>query len=108
MDLAFVVRRLLWMLLVLWAITVVVFVLWKLVPGDPARAVLGPEASPEHVARLRQEMALDKPVYVQYFRYVDRLWKLDLGVSHRTRQPVSDSLGAFFPATLELALVTMF
>lgn len=107
MTLVYLLRRLPWMIMVLWAITVVVFLLWKMVPGDPARTLLGLEATEQHVEGLRKEMALDKPLYVQYYSYVKRLWRLDLGNSYRTRQPVSEDIARFFPATLELALSTM-
>jgi peptide/nickel transport system permease protein len=107
MTLGYLLRRLPWMITVLWAITVVVFLLWKLVPGDPARSLLGLEATQQHVETLRKEMALDKPFYVQYYSYVKRLWRLDLGNSYRTRQPVSEDIARFLPATLELALATM-
>jgi peptide/nickel transport system permease protein len=95
------------MIMVLWAITVVVFLLWKMVPGDPARTLLGLEATEQHVQTLRKEMALDKPIYVQYYSYVKRLWRLDLGNSYRTRQPVREDIANFFPATLELAMGIM-
>lgn len=100
----FVVERILSALLsALLAATVVFFVI-RLIPGDPASVIAGFDASPERVASLRSEMGLDRPVWIQYARFVSDLVTLDLGTSVRTGRPVTEELWIRFPATLELAV----
>lgn len=83
------------------------FLVAHVVPADPALLVAGPNASEEQVKRIRQEQGLDRPLYVQYMRYLQGLFHADLGVSVRTRRPVVEELAQFAPATLELILVTL-
>jgi peptide/nickel transport system permease protein len=100
-------RRLAWSLVVLIGLTMVVFTIARLVPGDPARMALGPTASAQQVEALRREMGLDRPLVVQYARYVAGLVRLDLGDSLLTRREVRRDLAQAFPATLELVLATI-
>ena len=79
-----------------------------MIPGDPARMLVGQRASEETLLRMRSEMGLDQPVYIQYVQYMKALFQGDLGLSIRTQQPVLEELKTFFPATLELTLVSMF
>jgi peptide/nickel transport system permease protein len=104
---AVIVRRLALLLLVLFGITLVTFVLTNVVPVDPIVAKLGEKAKPEVVEKMRKEWGLDKPLPVQYVRYVSGLLRGDLGVSIRTRRPVADDLRDYFPATMELATVAI-
>ncbi len=101
----FLASRLLWACLVLVAITVVTFVLTRMIPVDPARAAAGPDASAEAVENLRHYMGLDRPLLAQYLSYMRDLLSLNFGRSIQTQQPVGEDLRALFPATLELALV---
>lgn len=100
-------RRLGWSVVVLLGLTVVVFVIARMVPGDPARMALGPTASAEQVNQLRSEMGLDQPLPVQYLRFMGGLLRGDLGNSLLTRRPVVNDLRQTFPATLELVLLTV-
>jgi peptide/nickel transport system permease protein len=87
--------------------SVIAFCLLRLSPGDPARLVLGPQASQEAVERLRTEMGLDDSLVEQYVTYVSELIRGDLGFSWRTNVPVSTELASRLPATVELALYSM-
>lgn len=100
-------RRLAWSVVVLFGLSVIVFVIARMVPGDPARMALGPAASAEQVERLRAEMGLDQPLVVQYTVYVAGLVRGDLGDSLLTRRPVARDLRQAFPATFELVVATI-
>jgi ABC-type dipeptide/oligopeptide/nickel transport system permease component len=103
----YLIRRLLALGFVIIGITLLTFVISHLVPADPAVAAAGPNATVEQVAAIRAELRLDRPLYVQYIDYLTGLARGDLGRSTQTRRPVLDDLKLFFPATAELALVTM-
>jgi ABC-type dipeptide/oligopeptide/nickel transport system permease component len=103
----FVLTRLAGLVLVLLAMTLVIFLLRQVVPSDPARAAVGPNA-PESVVKLkRAELGLDKPVYTQYFDYVGDVVRGDFGTSTRTLQPVSADIRTYFPASLELIIAAI-
>lgn len=120
-------RRLLILLLVVWTVVSLVTVLIELVPGDPAVAVLGDQATPEQVAQFRQKHGLDRPPFFFSFprdnndqrhfvwhgvdnRYTD-YWRAilhgDMGLSFRNDKPVVDLILERYPATIELALVAL-
>ncbi len=98
-------RRIVLSLIALLGITLIVFILSHVVPGDPARLAAGPQARAEQVESVRKEYGLDKPLPQQYLIYMTNLFKGDLGKSLQSRRPVSDDLKDYFPATLELTLV---
>lgn len=98
-----ILRRLAFMLFVLWGVTLVTFFLSRVVPGDPARLLAGPKASPLDVAHIRQIYGLDRPLIAQYGRYMADLAHGNLGFSFVTRRPVTTDIATFLPATLELA-----
>lgn len=103
----FVVRRLLALPVILIGITLVTFLLLHLVPGDPARLVLGEAAQdPQVVAAVRHEWGLDRPLQVQYVQYLAHLVRGDFGLSIRSRRPVSGDLVRYLPATVELGAVS--
>ena len=102
-----ILKRLFSVLMVLFVLSLMIFTLARIVPGDPARMVLGPAASQEQVAALRTEMGLDSPLIVQYGTYVSKAVRGDLGQSIVTNRPVSRDIAEFLPATLELVLVTI-
>lgn len=104
---AYVIRRLLMLVPILWGVATIVFVLMFLVPGDPARLLMGQHGDEETLASIRRELGLDRPMHVQYIRFLGRLAKGDLGESYRQRRPVSEIIRERFPATLELAAVSM-
>ena len=104
---AYLVRRLIHMVPVLFLITLFIFVLVRLVPGDPATSMLGDRATPERVERLNKSLKLDRPYYVQYFAFMKNLASGDLGDSIRRREPVRDILLQRVQPTLFLATYTM-
>jgi peptide/nickel transport system permease protein len=103
----FLIRRMLWSLLVLAGLSVVIFVIARAMPGDPARMALGPRASQEQVDDLREKLGLDRPLVEQYGLYVSGLARGDLGQSLLTERPVNDDIRNTFAATFELVLVTI-
>ncbi|MER3484520.1 MAG: peptide ABC transporter [Meiothermus sp.] len=102
---SYLVRRLLASIGVLVGVSILIFVIARVIPGDPARIALGPMASKEQVENLRKELYLDRPLPLQYVEFVKRLAQGDLGQSLYTRRAVTTDLAEFFPATLELVLV---
>ncbi|HEU5101278.1 MAG TPA: ABC transporter permease, partial [Roseiflexaceae bacterium] len=100
--------RLAGLVLVLVGVSIITFALSQLVPIDPAAAALGQNAREDQIQAYRRELGLDRPAIVQYFSYVGRVVKGDLGNSIRTRRPVADDLRDFFPATIELSIAAMF
>jgi peptide/nickel transport system permease protein len=99
---AFLLRRFLRLIAVLFAITVVSFAFMHLIPGDPAVLRLGDHATPEEVTALRAALGLDKPWYVQLALYLGAVARGDLGRSVVDSQPVALKLAQYFPATVEL------
>ena len=92
-------------LLVLFGVSILIFAIARIIPGDPARIALGPNATAEQVAALRAALHLDDPVWVQYGYFLGDLLCGDLGVSLYTNRPVTTDIAQFLPATLELVLV---
>lgn len=103
---AYILRRLALAVPTLVGVTVVVFALIRLVPGDPARLFLGLQASEEEVQRLRVQLGLDQPLPVQYVRFLGRLLQGDLGRSVVTGEPVAREIAARLPATVQLAVAS--
>ena len=102
--LPYVIRRLVQVVPVLLFASVAVFLMVYLVPGDPVLAVLGGEARPEQVEAMRKEMGLDRPLVVQYGRWLGRVAQGDLGVSFINSYPVWSLIGLKLPATLALSV----
>jgi len=100
----YIVKRLLQSILVLLGLSLLIFFIARVVPGDPARAALGNLATEEQVERLRAEMHLDKPFFVQYYYWLVSVLHGDLGRSLCTQRPVTEDLVQFLPATVELML----
>jgi peptide/nickel transport system permease protein len=98
----FILRRLGQMVPVLFGITVVVFALLQLIPGDPAMTMLGLQARPEAVAALRHELGLDRPLWEQYLRYLGNVLTFDLGDSLKFRVSVASLLGDRLVVSLAL------
>jgi ABC-type dipeptide/oligopeptide/nickel transport system permease component len=94
-------------LLFIWTVATLTFLLARAVPGDPALAILGANPNPEDIQRLRRSLQLDRPLPVQYLRFMLRLAVLDLGESLVDRRPVSSSLRRNLPNTVLLALAAM-
>ena len=103
----FVIKRLLLLGPTLVGISLLVFLMIHLVPGDPAQVMLGERANAETLAALRAEMGLNQPFHVQFGRFFVSLLKGDLGRSIRTHEKITTELFQRFPATCELTLVSM-
>ena len=105
---AYIVRRLLWMVLVLFGVAAITFVIAFLVPGDPARLYAGTNASPQAVKIIHHQLGLDRPLWVQFGDYMWRVVHLDFGFSYRYQAPVLPAILQRFPATAELAIAGVF
>ena len=105
--LKFAVRRLLLLVPILLGLSILVFFWIRALPGGPAQALLGERATPETIAQIERQYGLDKPVHVQYWKYLQRTVRFDLGTSVASRRPVTDELAERFPATIELSLAAM-
>ena len=104
----FIVRRLLLLIPVLIGVTIITFTVSHIIPADPARAFAGgPKAQPDVIERITKELHLDEPIWVQYFYYLNNLIHFDLGKSYLENRPVTEALGQYFPATLELTIFAM-
>jgi len=102
----FVLRRLAISIFVLFGLSILIFLIARIVPGDPARMALGPRAPVDVVERLRQQMHLDRPLLQQYGLWLWEVAHGNLGDSLVTRRPVKQDIREFFPATLELVGLT--
>ncbi|MBI3952091.1 MAG: ABC transporter permease [Acidobacteria bacterium] len=100
-------RRLVLVLPVVWAVVTLVFLLIHIVPGDPVLNYLGERATPQQVAEMRHRFGLDLPLWQQYVNYWQQLLTGDLGVSFFDRRPVIDKILGRYPATIELAIAAL-
>jgi len=100
----FIFKRFIYSIFVLFALSILIFTLARLLPGDPARLALGPRAPEDVVQRYREQLHLDKPIYIQYFYWLNDVIHLSLGRSLVTFRDVSEDIYEFLPATLELIL----
>ena len=105
--LQYIIRRLLLTFPVLFGVSVLVFSIIRLIPGDPAEAMAGPHATREMIERIRTEFGLDKPIHLQFLRFMSGLLRGDLGRSIRTQRPVMAEILDRLPHTLELAAASM-
>lgn len=92
-------------LIVLLGVSILIFMIARVIPGDPARIALGPNASAEQVEILRDRLNLDEPLIVQYGIFLRDLSQGDLGISLYSNRPVTTDIAQFLPATLELIIV---
>jgi len=105
---AYILRRLLFLPVVLWAVSFIVFVLMRAVPGDPTTAIAGEKAPPEIRDRVRRERGFDRPILAQYGLYLGRLLRGDLGESYkRSSEKVSAQIARKLPHTIELSVAAM-
>lgn len=102
---AYLVRRLVTSVVTLLGVIAVVVAMVQALPGDPARVIAGIQATPEQVAKVRQSMGLNEPVYVQFWRYIQGLLHGNMGTSARTGGSVSSLVATALPFTLELAIL---
>ena len=103
----FIVRRLAWSLLVVWFVVTAAFAMVTLIPADPAKAMLGPHATTETLARVRAHYCLDRGLTGQYACFVERLADGDLGESYRSKRPVGELILDRLGPTVQLALATV-
>lgn len=103
---SFITRRLLLGILVLFGVILITFVLTRMIPSDPAAQWVGPKATAEQIRAARVELGLDKPVYIQFGKYLLNLLRGELGHSLRSHQPVAQELQSYLPATIELVLLS--
>jgi peptide/nickel transport system permease protein len=104
---AFLARRVLLLIPVMIGLTMIVFAITRLLPGDPARLAAGPNASPAQIEEISREFGLNRPLPAQYWHYVTGLLRGDFGMSIYSRRPVLTDLEAYLPATLELVVAAM-
>src|SRR5919205_4631219 len=105
--LGFIGGRLLGTVPVIVILSIGVFLMLHLTPGDPVQIMLGQDADPQAVAALRAELGLDQPLPIQYVRWAGNVLRGDLGRSIRTNQPVSDAITSRLPVTLELSIISL-
>lgn len=105
--LMFILRRIIQTIPVIIGVTFVVFFIMRLVPGDPAVLLAGEGASKETIEAIREQLGLNKPLYIQYFEYLTNVFKGDLGVSLKNSQPVLDEILVRLPITIELAFFSI-
>lgn len=103
----YLARRLLLALPTLVGAATLTFILVRLIPGDPARVMLGPDATPSEITQFRHQLGFDQSVLVQYLTYMGRLFRGDLGTSAVSGRPVIDEIGARAMNTIELAVAAM-
>src|SRR5690349_5148024 len=104
---AYIVRRLGFSIFVLWGALTIVFAAIRLAPGDPAQLILGPDASADQLAALREKLGLDRPILVQYSQYLSQAARLDFGASIRLDEPAAQATEERLGETVRLALTAM-
>ena len=107
MPLGYISRRLFHLLLIMVGVSVLVFLMLRMIPGDPARLLLGEYASPDELARLRTQLGLDQSYLTQYAIYIKNLLQGDFGKSVRTGAPIVNEIGVRLLATIELSMAAM-
>ncbi len=105
--LKYISKRLLDLIPTIFIVATIVFFITRILPGDPASSMLGPQASAEDIFKLRQEMGLNDPLYVQYFKYLGDLLRFDLGKSFYHNRAVLTIILERFPNTVVLAMVAL-
>ena len=103
----YILRRLMWMVAVLFGVMTIIFFIARVIPADPVAALLGPQAPPEIIEELKRKWDLDKPLWNQYAIFLWRAVQGDFGTSIGSNRPVTSDIARFFPPTLELATSAM-
>lgn len=107
MPLGYISRRLFHLVLIIFGVSVLVFLMLRMIPGDPAQLLLGEYANPEELTSLRTQLGLDKSYLIQYWIYLKNILQGDFGSSVRTGAPVVDEIGVRLIATIELSMAAM-
>ena len=105
--LAHIIRRILLLFPTLLGISVIIFLMMHITPGDPAELLLGERATEPALEAMREHLGLNEPLYIQYGMFLKRLMKGDLGETIWTRQKVWIEVKQRFPATIELSIAAM-
>ncbi len=103
----YILRRIIQLIPVIIGVTLILFLLLYIIPEDPARLILQKGATPEALENLRVKLGIDKPVYVQYWRYMKNLFSGDLGTSYRYQRSVNSILAEHYPYSIKLALAAI-
>ena len=103
----YIIRRLVLTIPVVLGVSIIVFSIIRLLPGDPARAVAGVNATPEYIEQVREEYGLNDPIHVQYWNFLTNLLRGDLGTSTFSSRPVTTEIRERFPRTLLLASISL-
>lgn len=103
----YIIRRILQIIPVIIGVTLILFILLYIIPEDPAKLILQKGATEQALENLRAKMGIDKPLYIQYWRYVKQLAKGDLGTSYRYRRSVNSILAEHYPNSIKLALAAI-
>lgn len=103
----YILKRLISTIPVLIGISLLLFLMLRMLPGDPAQVLAGQMATPQEIEMIRHQLGLDKPIYIQYGHFLARLAKFDLGRSARTQNPVSQEIWARLPNTVLLAVMAI-
>ena len=106
--LKYLVKRMMLFVIVIFGVVTVTFFLSHVIPADPVGAILGENAPQELVLKMERELGLDLPLGQQYTRYLKGLMTWNFGISLRTQRQVSEDMRVYFPATIELALLSLF
>lgn len=104
---AYIVRRLLIMIPTLIGVSILVFSITRLTPGDPVRQIVGPDAPQERVNEVRRELGLEQPIYIQYWSFLGDAVRGDFGRSLLTRQPVTTEIMTRLPVTIKIATLAL-
>lgn len=107
-KLNFFIRRTFQLFVTLWAVATALFMLFRLMPGDPTSYIISPQMSPEVRKQIIAQYGLNDPLHIQYIRYMENLIQLDLGRSFTKKEPVMETLVTFLPNTLVLMLSAFF
>ncbi|MEM2986587.1 MAG: ABC transporter permease [Nitrososphaerota archaeon] len=108
MVLRYFIKRLLYFFPVILMVSFLVFIMIRLIPGDPARTIAGIMASEEDVERIRIQLGLKEPIHIQFIKWISNIFKGDLGISIRTNRPVALEIFSRLPNTIELTIVGLF
>jgi len=103
----YIIKRVLLLIPIVLGVTLIVFLIMHLAPGDPVRLMLGERATPETIIKVRHELGLDRPVHIQYFVWLSNIIKGNLGNSITTGRPVLETIVERIPATLELTITSI-
>jgi len=103
----YIIKRVLLLIPIVLGVTLIVFLIMHLAPGDPVRLMLGERATPETIIKVRHELGLDRPVHLQYFVWLSNIIKGNLGNSITTGRPVLETIVEKVPATLELTITSI-